>query len=669
MMKSKIYLKAAFFVVAAGAMTSCNDYLEKEPVSQIRPDEYYFNQAPHLEAYCNARYTEVLPSTSNWSYGTYGGDLDTDNMVSQNYNDIYVPGKWRTQMADADNYNFKNINTINYFFDEVMPKYEAGAIQGDEKTIRHYIGEMYFMRAYEYFKLMQRYGDFPIITKCLPPDLEATTEASRRYPHNEVARFILSDLDKAIEFMSGMSVATTRVSADVAYLIKSRVALYEGTWLKNFAGTPFVPGDKDWPGYQKDYNKDFKFEAGSLEAEANWFLDQAIAAAKVVADKAVLTPNTGIVPQTEGVTQGQLETENPWLGMFGTLDLTSNQEVLLWRQYSRALGITHNVVVYAQKGNRACGTTRGLVDAFIMADGLPIYASPNYKGDTELRLVREGRDPRLSVLLKEPGQKNVLIPGIGSHAVITEPYPNILESNVENVYSTGYALRKGNYYDQSMCGNGDNYTACPVFRSNEALLNYIEAYYERNGQLGGSCAEYWTKLRARNAGMDTDFQKTIDATDMSIEGQLGTRGDWAAYTAGQLIDPVRYNIRRERRCGLMAEDFRHMDLKRWRSYDQLINNPYHIEGFHVWNTPMQQWYNQDELKKVISSSELSEYLRPFEAKENSEVFGGLRWSMAHYWRPIPIFQFTLTSDDGKYDGSIIYQNPYWPTEPNMPATK
>ena len=53
MMKSKIYLKAAFFVVAAGAMTSCNDYLEKEPVSQIRPDEYYFNQAPHLEAYCN----------------------------------------------------------------------------------------------------------------------------------------------------------------------------------------------------------------------------------------------------------------------------------------------------------------------------------------------------------------------------------------------------------------------------------------------------------------------------------------------------------------------------------------------------------------------------------------------------------------------------------------
>lgn len=666
-MKTKIYLQAALFMAAAGAMTSCNDYLNKEPLSQITP-EIYFTEPAHLEAYCNARYTEVLPSTSNWSYGTYGGDLNTDNMVSHVYDNIYVKGKWRTPMADGDNYNFTRINTINYFFDQVLPKYESGELTGDQSQmnqIRHYIGEMYFFRAYEYFTLMQRYGDFPIITTCLDADLEQTTQASRRYPHNEVARFILDDLDKAIEFLSATNMATTRVNADVAYLIKSRVALYEGTWLKNFAGTPFVPGDKEWPGYQRDYNKDFQYKAGSLEAEANWFLEQAVAAAKVVADKAVLTPNTGIVPQTEGATQAQLEAENPWLAMFATLDLSSYQEVLLWRQYSRSLGITHNVCVYAQKGNRDCGTTRGMVDCFTMADGLPIYASPNYKGDTELRLVREGRDPRLSVLLKEPGQKNVLISGNGSHAVPVEPYPAILESDVENVYSTGYALRKGNYYDQSMCGNGDNYTACPVFRSNEALLNYIEAYYERYGQLDGTSEEYWTKLRARNAGLETNFHLTIDATDMTQEA----KGDWGAYTAGQIIDPVRYNIRRERRCELMAENLRWMDLKRWRSFDQLITNPYHIEGIHIWNTPMQDWYDQKILKETISSESLSEYLRPYEGSESSEVFNGLTWSMAHYWRPIPIFQFTLTSDDGKYDGSIIYQNPYWPTEPNMPATK
>nr|QIM10819.1 starch-binding protein [uncultured Muribaculaceae bacterium] len=666
-MNTKIYLKALLIAMTAGSLASCNDYLDKEPLSNATP-ENYFTQVSHLEAYANGRYTEVLPSSGNWSYGTYGGDLGTDNMVSQNYDDIYVPGKWKTSMNDVDNYTFTVINTINYFFDQVMPKYEAGEIVGEAAPIRHYIGEMHFFRAYQYFTMMQRYGDFPIITTCLSEDINVLSEASRRYPQNEVARFILEELDKAIELLSASNMATTRINADVARLIKSRVALYEGTWLKNFAGTPFVPGDKEWPGYQKGYNKDFKYQTGSVDAEANWFLDQAISAAKEVGDKAVLIQNTGVVPDKEAEAVEPLEAENPWLAMFATLDLSSNKEVLLWRQYSRALGIVHNIPVYAQKGNRACGSTRSLVQSFVMANGLPIYAAGSgYAGDDLISNVRKDRDPRLFVFLKEPGQKNILVPGSGgTHATPVEPYPLIMESNVENVYSTGYALRKGNYYSGTQCDNGNGSTACPVFRSVEALLNYIEAYYERYGTLDGTAQSYWTKIRARHTGLDQDFNKTIAATDMTIEAQT----DWGAYTAGTVIDPVRFNIRRERRCELVAEDFRWMDLKRWRSFDQLMTTPYHVEGIHIWGTPMEKWYDKEELENTISSSKRSEYLRPFEAKEDSEVWDGLKWSMAHYLRPIPIFQMMLTAPDSKtVADSPIYQNPYWPTEPNMAATR
>ena len=43
---------------------------------------------------------------------------------------------------------------------------------------------------------------------------------------------------------------------------------------------------------------------------------------------------------------------------------------------------------------------------------------------------------------------------------------------------------------------------------------------------------------------------------------------------GEIIDATRYNIRRERRCELMAEGLRSMDLHRWRSMDQMItSNP------------------------------------------------------------------------------------------------
>lgn len=665
-MKTKIYLQAALALASAGVLTSCNDYLDKEPMAQVTPKDY-FNQESHLEAYANGLYTEVLPSSGNWSYGTYGGDLNTDNMVSNVADGMYIKDDWRTSMADGDNYTFKNINTINYFFEQVMPRYEAGGIQGNETAIRHYIGEMYFMRAYQYFTLMQRYGDFPIITKCyLDDDVAGLIEASRRYPQNEVARFILQDLDKAYEFMKDSKMATTRLNADVALLIKSRVALYEGTWLKNFAGTPFVPLGEGWPGASKDYNSGYKFPAGTLEDESNWFLEQAISAAKQVGDNAELTPNTGIVPQTQGATIAELEAENPYLAMFGTLDLSSYKEVMLWREYSRGLGIQHNIVVYAQKGNRACGTTRGMVDAFVCEDGLPIYASPLYQGDETLHKVRMNRDPRLFVQLKEPGQKNILVnDGVGDHGVPEEKVPQILQSNVEEIYTTGYALRKGNYYASAMAGNGNNYTACPVFRSVEALLNYIEAYYERYGTLDGTATQYWQKIRSRNAGMDTDFQKTINATDMQQEA----KGDWGAYTAGVIIDPVRYNIRRERRCELMAESFRMMDLKRWRSLDQLITTKYHVEGFHIWGTPMEGWYDKASLLATISSPERSEYMRPFEAKMNN-AFDGLTWSMAHYLRPIPIYQMMLTAPDGTtVSESPIYQNPYWPSEPNLPATK
>ena len=524
-MNTKLYLRAALALMVAGSFSSCNDYLDKEPLSNATP-ENYFTQEAHLEAYANGRYTEVLPSSGNWSYGTYGGDLNTDNMVSNVADGMYIKDDWRTSMSDGDNYTFTNINTINYFFDQVMPKYEEGQIQGNVANIRHYIGEMHFMRAYQYFTMMQRYGDFPIIKTCLPEELGALTEASKRSPMNEVARFILEELDLAYDFMKDSQMARTRLNSDVALLIKSRVALYTGTWLKNFAGTPFVPNGEGWPGKEKEYNANYQFPTGSLEAEANWFLDQAIAAAKEVGDKATLTTNTGIVPQTEGASISALEAENPFLAMFGTLDLSSYNEVMFWRQYDRGLGIQHNIVVYAQKGNRACGTTRGMVDSFVCEDGLPIYASPLYQGDETLHNVRLNRDPRLFVQLKEPGQMNILVnDGVGDHGVPEEKYPAILDSDVENIYTTGYALRKGNYYGSQMAGNGNNYTACPVFRSNEALLNYIEAYYERYGSLDGTADQYWRKLRARNEGMETDYNITINATDMQQEA----KGDWGAY--------------------------------------------------------------------------------------------------------------------------------------------
>lgn len=153
--------------------------------------------------------------------------------------------------------------------------------------------------------------------------------------------------------------------------------------------------------------------------------------------------------------------------------------------------------------------------------------------------------------------------------------------------------------------------------------------------------------------------------------------DWGAYTAGVLLsDPVLYNIRRERRCELMAEGLRWMDLVRWRSLDQMITENYHVEGFHLWNSDMASWYDftpdsyNGSGSAVVSSPELSEYLRPYELNMTSgNLFrDGFTWSMAHYLQPLPIKQFQLTaSDHVSVELSPLYQNPYWPTTADMPA--
>ena len=668
----------------AGATTSCNDYLDKEPLSSISPEKYFTSETDLLN-YCDGRYTDILPSHGSWSYGIYGNDDQTDMMTKRYVDNKYQDGKWLTDLNNDDYKNlWSRVNAINFFFDNVTPKYEAGEISGNKVNIDHYIGEMYFLRAYEYFKALKKFGDLPIVTTCLPNELGALTEASKRSPRNEVARFILDDCQRAYDLMKGTNMANTRINAQVAMLLKSRVALYEGTFEKNFAGTAFVPGTSEWPGKSKDYNSGFAFKAGSPEAEWKYFLAEAVKASEIVASQEIgsLAINTGVVPQDEGKTVAEYEDENPWLAMFGTTNIGKFSEVLLWREYSNTLGLNHNVVVQAQKGNQSVGTTRGCVDGFIMANGLPIYASGSgYQGDNTIHDVRVGRDPRLFVLLKEPGQKNVLIPGNGDHANPVEGIPAFADSGEETGYSTGYALRKGNNPDQTQCGNGQNYTACPVFRSVEALLNYIEAYYELNGSLGGNCDQYWKAIRQRHAGLETDYNITINATNMAEEA----KGDWGAYTAGNVIDKVRFNIRRERRCELMAEGFRWDDLVRWRSLDQMCTQGFKVEGCHIWNRndEMIKYFAQfgsgddaDPAKlkakfaTAVSSPSESEYALPHRAGGSQLVPNGLTWHMAHYLSPLPIKQILLTSPDGATaSASPLYQNPYWPSEAGKSATK
>lgn len=670
-MKLKNQIAAWTIGLSACALVSCNDQLDMSPESNVTPENYLWTES-QLAAYTVNRYSSISIDTEK---GLFARDHATDVQAGKAIPKEFITDQYKVGLEGGD-WNFKEIYNINYFLNTVLPRFHDKKITGDEGMIKHYIGEMYFFRALQYFNKTRAVGDFPILKTNLPDTKEALIAASKRMPRTEVARFVIADLDSAILLMKDKAPdkGKNRLSQPVAQLIKSRVALREATWLKYFKGTAFVPNGEGWPGATKEYNQNYQFKSGSIDNEIDWFLDQALEAADAVASSIGLTQNTGILPQGPGES-------NPYVSMYSDISLSGYDEVLLWQCFDRGLKVTNNVPINASSANMAIGITRGMVNNFLMESGLPYYAAgAEYAGDESIGQVRTRRDQRCRLFLKEPGQINMWLNlSQGSHGVIQEPQlPNITSGADQFRYNTGYTNRKGVHPDKALCDNWEGYNGIIAYRAAEAYLNYIEAYYERFGALNDKALTYWKALRKR-AGVSEEIQKTIDATDMSIEARF----NWSAYSAGKVIDPTLYNIRRERACELFAEGYRKDDLKRWRSMDQLMEKPFHIEGFKVWG----EYYKAEYAKAAatdktyeliygvenkdanVSSPELSLYLRPYEIVKTL-AYDGFTWHLAHYLNPIAIQHFRITSGgaDG-YTDSPVYQNPFWSVVADSPAIK
>lgn len=653
----KKYSKLGTLVFCVGMLiSSCNDFLDREPLDKITPEIYFANEGD-LAAYSLGCYGFPTNDPTKFSIGVIANDNGTDNQAaSDGSTGTWVPGEKRVAAKDGA-WDFGGIRKCNYFFERVLPKYEAGSIDGSDDNIRHYIGEMYFIRAYNYYNKLVALGDFPIITEVLPDDHETLKAYSLRRPRNEVARFILKDLDKAIEWMGETGPnGKNRLTRKVGLLFKSRVALFEGTWLKYHKNTDRVPGGPGWPGAVMDYNKDFSID---VDKEIKFFLSEAKTAAAQVADAVRLTESTDMINPEKGNPYNW----NPYYEMFCAVDMDPIDEVLFWRAYDVSLGVGHSAGIYLVRAGGNMGYTRGMVDAFLMQDGMPIYASKDYQGDVSLDKFKKGRDRRLQLFVAAPNDSLTLkgpIRGNESFGV-----PLILQAAAERC-PTGYAPRKCMSYDPAQyptfSGRVNSY-GCIIFRAVEAYLNYIEAAYELDGGLDAKATEYWKQIR-RRAGVSDDLDKTINATDLAKEN------DWAKYSGAQLVSPALFNIRRERRTELMSEGVRMNDLKRWRALDMVKN--YHIEGFNLWGGEIEKLYPGKLIPcgtvgKVpnVSSKEISgtTYLRIYQIQDKAKnlLFDGYTWCSANYLEPIAALHFTLTASDiNDPETSVIYQNPGWP---------
>lgn len=671
---SKHIFAVALATLFAGVNTSCNDFLDREPLSSVSSSEFFYTDTD-LEAYIVSRFYESFDTYSGYDQSYTVVDADTDDMVSQDPNYSRWSQGYRTLSETSySTWTFTMNRKINYFLESVLPKYEADEISGSETDIRHCIGEAYFLRAFDNYSRLSTIGDAPIITVTLPDDITELREASIRCPRNEVARAILEDLDIAYTYLSSSpNGGTTRVTPNAAMLFKSRVALYEGTWLKYHAGTARVPGGTNWPG--ADMYPDFTYPAGSIGEESNYFLAQAMSAAEIVASSITLTTNSGVLnPPYDDTGAGSGTGWNPYYEMFADGDMGQYSEVIMWREYSALLATAYKHCMATYRGNGgAYGMTRGLIESFPMADGATIdnTESEVYLGDTSLDNVRANRDGRLQLFITGEDDVASLYSSTYTRNFRTYGTPDILDTSK---MPTGYNFRKFLAYDESVILGASGLTniyGCMIFRGVEALLNYIEADYELNGSLDANSQKWWSDIRTRaQAG---SYELTIENIDLSAQVDR----DWAVYSGTQMVDKTLYCIRLERRLELMAEGLRFKDLKRWASLEMVKD--YVVEGFNLWGdgayadsgvyndstTGLTTLISEDGAgtANVSSQKHSGDYLAPYRIVQDSNpLYWGYTWTTAYYLEPISVYDIKLAAEDyNDLSTSTIYQNPGWGT--------
>lgn len=511
-MKKNIILSLA----VALSLTSCYD-LNREPEG-VLSSAVPFKTTGEMSSYLDQFYQSAVLGQgfmAGGGGGIAGDDVNSDNMAGTSANTRLCGNVSVNNGASLSYYN--NIRNVNFLLNNLDNCDSKGSAAYNQA-----VGEGYYFRAWYYFQLFKSIGPLSWVDHPLDPDPEQMTYV--RESRTVVADHILADLDKAISLLGEKNNAGSfRVHRDVARILKSEVALFEGTWEK----------------YHKAKGDAFADPAAN-DAKINSYLTQAAEAAKQVIDRGVWKIyNTGNV-------------NNDYRVIFQTTDLSSNPEVLWFKKYDGD-EIGNSVDRYLNTGGGGAGLTASLVDDYLTIDGRPFVGEEKMaaKKTWGQELLPTVRDPRLAQTCCTPGQ--ILRPDMGGYTL-----PPLTGSSAFAATSTGYSLLKHVQIDWNGSLDAEYKGGTPAIqcRYADALLNYAEALAELDG--AGNAAkivEAIHPLRARVGMPDMDFDREFNSDP--------------EYPFAGLNKYVQA-VRRERRVETACEGKRLMDILRWAAAEELL---------------------------------------------------------------------------------------------------
>ncbi len=516
-------------------ISSCNDFLDREPITQPN-SESFLNSEQQIASYVDGLYT-LIPRLAPYSTGIHALEINSDNVIGSEYNKR-IAGEYTVNSAELDwQAGYEALRNANYFFANNL-------MTEDEWTdeIRSYVGEVYFFRAYWHYYLLTRFGNVPLMTAFWDNNATVAGLQIPQTPRNEVAKFILSDLDKAYELLFARSqYKGLRLSKEAALIFAMRVALYEGTWEKYHARDAFA----------------------SLNDESMYFLERVMYYGDTLFES---HPDITLNSASDD------STAEKFGEIFRADDLSSISEAVFWKKYSLEDGITHYFQSLLTGGttidnNNQGGVSLSLVNSYLNADGTVYdYRSENNK---DFNMMFEGRDPRLLQTIMNTGDDFRSLDDETKKLVVKEyveptgsdvnyrEVPPQLNADGGSKNTTGFHVRLSlnPKYDPGV--NTMSQTAVIYIRYAEALLAYAEAAAEL-GLYTAAVGDKTIKLLRERAGVE------YSSSFVNDEVAQQTAPDY-----GYSITPDLREIRRERRVELALQDFRLDDLMRWSAHNLL----------------------------------------------------------------------------------------------------
>jgi len=604
-------MKLKSIIIACVATTSvfisCNDdFLEKNPITSLT-EQNAFQTYDNFKAYmypCYSLFTDGNIYT-NFSGGSYywGGQWSSDFYagVMTNRENSLNPYAYQTitTRTTHSSWSFSYPRMVNIMLSHL----DDGNLTDAEK--RHWRSVGYFFHAWWYMELIHRYGDVPWINTVMNDQSEEAYMT--RTPRAEVADSIIARLEYAAANIGDTSKdGDNPLTADAIKAALSRFLLREATWAK-YHGL-----NEPWQQY----------------------LQKCLTVSEELMNKYPTLYKGSGINKYPGAGYDEIMTSESLKGKPGIILYKEYVDKILMHRFSdlvhveahRADAPQHTVDLFLMKNGKPIanptsgfqgGEGKDLWDYHANRDPrlhinfqppaqantlVPVNNNPdnvtnfhkwkfwqageilNNAGnftitDEYVEKFRRYIDffgPNTSCVdgdgIESRGSKRM--PGHNWGGSMSKSAPNISHWSQTDNYMrcwTGYYFWK-HYTNWENGDNGNNQTSDkPIFTIEEVLLNYAEAAFEL-GRFDQTVADKTINLLRERvevapmivAEIGADFDPNRDKGNAPWTRSYDSKTNYE-------VDPVLWEIRRERMAELMGQGFSFYDIKRWHKAAYYVN--------------------------------------------------------------------------------------------------